>query len=153
LLEKEMKEIERKFLVKDSSIIMNCVFDEIKQTYLFNELNKSLRIRLKNESAFLTIKGNQEGISRDEFEYEIPKIDAIEMIERFNLKVISKRRYYLIAQNLTWEIDVFEEKLKGLVVAEIELPFEHFEFEVPDWIGEEVTFDPSYLNAELFKKL
>ncbi len=148
-----MKEIERKFLVKDSSIIMNCVFDEIKQTYLFNELNKSLRIRLKNESAFLTIKGNQEGISRDEFEYEIPKIDAIEMIERFNLKVISKRRYYLIAQNLTWEIDVFEEKLKGLVVAEIELPFEHFEFEVPDWIGEEVTFDPSYLNAELFKKL
>jgi CYTH domain-containing protein len=153
LLEKEMKEIERKFLVKDSSIIMNCVFDEIKQTYLFNELNKSLRIRLKNESAFLTIKGNQEWISRDEFEYEIPKIDAIEMIERFNLKVISKRRYYLIAQNLTWEIDVFEEKLKGLVVAEIELPFEHFEFEVPDWIGEEVTFDPSYLNAELFKKL
>lgn len=148
-----MKEIERKFLVEDSSILTVCSFDEIKQTYLFNELNKSLRIRLKNENAFLTIKGNQVGITRDEFEYQIPKEDAIEMIERFNLKVLSKKRYYLKEHGLTWEIDVFEGKLEGLIVAEIELPQENFDFQIPKWVGEEVTSDPSYLNAELFKKL
>lgn len=148
-----MKEIERKFLVEDSSILTVCSFDEIKQTYLFNELNKSLRIRLKNENAFLTIKGNQVGITRDEFEYQIPKEDAIEMIERFNLKVLSKKRYYLKEHGLTWEIDVFEGKLEGLIVAEIELSHENFDFQIPNWVGEEVTSDPNYLNVELFKKL
>jgi adenylate cyclase len=148
-----MKEIERKFLVNDSSILSDYPFDEIKQTYLFNELDKSLRIRLKNDRAFLTIKGNQVGFTRDEFEYPIPKEDAVEMIERFNLKVLTKRRYYIELQNFTWEIDVFEGKLKGLIVAEIELSSESIEFEIPSWIGEEVTEDPNYLNAELFKKL
>jgi adenylate cyclase len=148
-----MKEIERKFLVRHETILSECSFDEIKQTYLFNERNKSLRIRLKNDQAFLTIKGNQLGITRDEFEYEIPKLDAIDIIERFNLKVLSKKRYYLKQENLTWEIDVFEGKLKGLIIAEIELPSEKFNIEIPSWVGEEVTCDSSYLNAELFKKL
>ncbi len=148
-----MKEIERKFLVTDFSAIKDCPFAEIKQTYLFNEYDKSLRIRLKNKQAFITIKGNQVGITRDEFEYQIPKKDALEIIQRFNLKVLSKKRYYFNIDNFTWEIDVFEGKLNGLIVAEIELPFETFEFEIPDWIGEEVTYDSSYLNAELFKKL
>jgi adenylate cyclase len=148
-----MKEIERKFLVNDLDVINDCRFDLIQQTYLFNEANKSLRIRVKNEFAFLTIKGNQVGITRDEFEYEIPKNEAIEMIEQFHLKVLLKRRYYKQVDDLTWEIDVFEGKLTGLIMAEIEIPTEDFLFEVPTWIGEEVTHNSEFLNAELFKKL
>ena len=148
-----MKEIERKFLVNDLSIIDNCFFDEIRQSYLFNEIDKSLRIRIKNEKAFLTIKGGQNGISRDEFEFEISLIDAKEMIRLFDLKELVKKRYYKSDDVLTWEIDVFQGELSGLVVAEIELPTENFNFEIPDWLGKEVTFDRTYLNAELFKKL
>jgi adenylate cyclase len=148
-----MKEIERKFLVKDCSVIQACSFDVIKQSYLFNETNKSLRVRIKNDNAFLTIKGNLVGISRDEYEYQIPIGEALEIIDKFNLKVLSKKRYYLKVAELTWEIDVFEGALSGLVVAEIELPSEHYEFKLPTWVGEEVTFDKSYLNAELIKKL
>ncbi|MFM7681260.1 MAG: CYTH domain-containing protein [Bacteroidota bacterium] len=144
-----MKEIERKFLVKDFSVIKGCKFDQIQQSYLFNEYNKSLRIRIKNDYAFITIKGNQIGMTRDEFEYQIPKEEALEIIARFELKVLSKKRYYLNS----WEIDVFEGSLNGLIVAEIEIPSENHVFEIPGWIGEEVTHDPSYLNAELFKKL
>ena len=148
-----MKEIERKFLVNDLSVINDCSFDEIRQSYLFNEVEKSLRIRIKNEKAFLTIKGKQKGISRDEFEYEIPKSEAEEMIRVFQLKELSKKRYYKTQGDFTWEIDVFQGKLSGLVVAEVELPTEATVFEIPAWLGEEVTFDKSYLNAELIKRL
>ena len=148
-----MKEIERKFLVIDQSFFQNFRFDEIQQSYLFNEASKSLRIRIKNNDAFLTIKGNQVGMTRDEFEYQIPKEDALEIIGRFNLKVLTKKRYYLNLDNLTWEIDVFEGKLKGLIIAEIELPSEEVKINKPNWIGEEVTSESRYLNAELFKKL
>lgn len=148
-----MKEIERKFLVNDLSVIENCVFDDIKQAYLFNENQKSLRIRIKNEKAFLTIKGQISGFSRNEFEYEVPKEEAVEMIEEFQLKVLEKRRYYFSANPFIWEIDVFLGGLAGIVVAEIELPSEETKFELPSWIGEEVTFDKKYLNAELIKRL
>ncbi len=148
-----MKEIERKFLVRDVSVLKECKFDQIQQSYLFNESSKSLRIRIKNDAAFLTIKGNQIGITRYEFEYKIPKEEAFEIIERFDLKVLSKKRYYFNYGNLTWEIDVFEGKLNGLIVAEIEIPTANYQFEVPSWVGEEVTYDSKYLNAELFKKL
>jgi CYTH domain-containing protein len=148
-----MKEIERKFLVKDCSVFQACSFDVIKQSYLFNETSKSLRVRIKNDVAFLTIKGNLVGISRDEYEYQIPIGEALEIIDKFKLKVLSKKRYYLKVAELTWEIDVFEGALSGLVVAEIELPSEHYEFKLPNWVGEEVTFDKSYFNAELIKKL
>ena len=148
-----MKEIERKFLVRDESVFQNCRFDQIQQSYLFNEHNRSLRIRIKNNLAFMTIKGNQIGMTRDEFEYQIPIDDARQIIERFDLKLLSKKRYYLNVGNLTWEIDVFDGKLSGLIVAEIEIPTENFDFDIPDWVGEEVTFDSRYLNAELFKKL
>jgi adenylate cyclase len=139
--------------VNDLTVINDCSFDEIRQSYLFNEDEKSLRIRIKNDIAFLTIKGQQQGISRDEFEYEIPKSEAEDLIRVFQLKELSKKRYYKIQGELTWEIDVFQEKLNGLVVAEIELPAETTVFEVPNWIGEEVTYDKSYLNAELIKQL
>lgn len=148
-----MKEIERKFLVKDKSVFQNCRFDQIQQSYLFNEQNKSLRIRIKNNSAYITIKGNQIGMTRDEFEYQIPKEEAMQIIELFKLKVLSKKRYYLNFGSLTWEIDVFDDKLCGLIIAEIEIPSEKFDFEIPDWVGEEVTFDSKYLNAELIKQL
>jgi CYTH domain-containing protein len=148
-----MKEIERKFLVKDFSVIQDCLFDIIQQSYLFNETTKSLRIRIKNDRAFLTIKGNLVGITRDEFEYQIPKQEAIEIIEKFGLKILSKKRYYKEIDGLKWEIDVFEGSLSGLFIAEIELPDENFNFKLPHWIGKEVTFDKNYFNAELIKKL
>lgn len=150
-----MKEIERKFLVDVSRLdwIKEFPSKAIKQAYIQNEIERSVRVRTKGDKAFLTIKSGKNALNRDEFEYEIPVSDALEMFERLELKVLSKIRYLVPFENHTWEVDVFEGKLKGLVVAEIELSSEDELFEKPDWILNEVTEDTSYLNANLIKQL
>lgn len=150
-----MKEIERKFLVDTSRLdwIQKFPSKAIKQAYIQNEIERSVRVRTKGDKAFLTIKSGKNALNRDEFEYEIPVSDALEMFERLELKVLSKIRYLVPFENHTWEVDVFEGKLEGLVVAEIELYLEDELFEKPDWILNEVTEDSSYLNANLIKQL
>jgi len=148
-----MKEIERKFLVNKSELgfIQSLKGNVIEQAYIQKEKDRTIRIRIKGELAFLTIKIGEKTLNRDEFEYPIPLKDAQNMIELLNLKSLSKTRYELLFGNHLWEIDVFEGKLKGLILAEIELSSEGELFDKPAWLGKEVSDDPAYLNAKLIE--
>ncbi len=150
-----MKEIERKYLIEreDLSFLQLIEGEKIKQAYIQNENSRTVRVRTKGEKAFLTVKIGNESLNRDEFEYQIPVQDAISMMEIMNLKVLSKIRYEIKFENNLWEVDVFEGKLDGLIIAEIELESEDESFNKPVWLGREVTYDPSYLNAKLIEKL
>lgn len=150
-----MKEIERKFLVDKSQLgfIQSHKGYAIEQAYIQNEKDRTIRVRIKGELAFLTLKIGVETLSRDEFEYQIPLKDAQKMIELLNLKSLSKTRYEISYGNHLWEIDIFEGKLKGLILAEIELKSEHEDFDIPAWLGKEVTDNPAYLNARLIESI
>ena len=150
-----MKEIERKYLIKreDLSFLQLIEGEKIKQAYIQNENSRTVRVRTKGEKAFLTVKIGNESLSRDEFEYQIPVQDALSMMEILQLKVLSKTRYEINFENHLWEVDVFEGKLDGLIIAEIELKAEDESFITPPWVGTEVTNDSSYLNARLIEKL
>ncbi len=150
-----MIEIERKFLVKDTihEVIALIRPHQIIQAYLVNEKSKSVRVRIMDEKAFLTIKSDMIGITRKEYEYEIPVIEALSLIKSFGLKSLKKKRYKLEFRSKIWEIDVFEGALQGLILAEIELDSEDEKFDVPEWVDEEVTFKPEFLNARLINRL
>jgi adenylate cyclase len=149
-----MLEIERKYLLETmdwkKEIIQSIT--NIKQAYLFEDHEKSVRIRVRSEKAFLTIKMGK-GVTRNEFEYSIPVSEAEEMIEKSSLRCLEKERFVIEYQGAVWEIDVFKGKYEGLVLAEIELNDENQDIQLPAWIGEEVTNDPAYLNVNLFKNL
>lgn len=149
-----MKEIERKFLIKENLLLpdlLNLECSSIDQGYLVSG-EVSVRIRLLNPynyKAFLTIKGPGT-ICRSEFEYEIPYSDGKELFKLCQTSIY-KTRYKLDIGNHTWEIDKFEKSHAGLWLAEIELDFENEEFELPIWIDKEVTEDKRYSNAALAK--
>lgn len=149
-----MKEIERKYLVNISKWNEQSKQDPIKiiQGYLIKNENIAVRVRLKNDKAFLTIKGNVQGIVRDEFEYSIPSEEAKEMLKKFTERHIEKLRYEIQIGKHLWEIDEFKGKLEGLVLAEVELNSEDEEFEKPEWIAEDVSTNPDYFNAVLIEK-
>ncbi len=141
-------EIERKFLVKEGwqptgeSV-------SIKQGYLPGTGPMLVRIRLEDQRALLTLKGRTEGVTRSEYEYEIPVQDAQELLLRCRKKVVEKTRYFVIHGDYTWEVDVFAGANKGLVVAELELSDENEDFDRPDWLGAEVSSDARYYNSNL----
>ena len=146
-------EIERKFLVKNEgwrgSIISSSV---LKQGYLANQNNASVRVRIAHGKAHLNIKSKTLGIRRSEYEYQIPVEDAEEMLQHLaEQPVISKTRYLVQYAEHVWELDVFDGENSGLVVAEIELKSEQETFALPDWAGEEVSGDPKYYNINLVK--
>lgn len=145
------KEIERKFLVDKQKWAQFSKPEgrHYRQAYLINEIEKTVRVRLTPDSAFLTIKSATDYISRTEFEYEIPVSDAKEILSRFCKNEISKNRYKPVIGGKSWDVDEFLGDNEGLIVAEIELEFESQEFEIPDWIGEEVSGDKRYYNAYL----
>ncbi len=146
------KEIERKFLVNNEDIQEVLNISESKycaQTYLSKDEYKIVRVRILDEKGFLTIKSKVTGISRDEFEYEIPFEEAQQMIRLFGKSVIEKTRYLYPIGEHTWEIDVFDGQNKGLIVAEIELDSENEVFKKPAWLTKEVTGDPKYYNSNL----
>lgn len=152
-------EIERKFLVKSdgwraaaedpSGVVM-------RQGYIAAAAGRTVRIRVAGARAFLTIKGpaDPSGVWRDEYEYEIPRRDAEEMLARLcEPPLIEKTRYRVQAvsrdSTLVWEVDVFAGENAGLVVAEVELSAADQAFEMPAWVGEEVTADARYRNSAL----
>jgi len=144
-------EIERKFLVdfeKWSKIEKNQGII-IKQGYIVVDSDKTIRIRTKNDYAFITIKGKSVNSTRLEYEYEIPLKEANEILSLFSLGGISKTRYEVFNKDKLWEIDVFHDENDGLIIAEIELSHESEEFELPDWITDEVTKDQRYYNSYL----
>ena len=150
-----VKEIERKFLVDhlawSKQVKTTCV--HISQAYLQNSKEQTIRLRLQDDKAYLTIKGPTSGLTRNEYEYEIPFQEAEQMIFDFKLKVLKKKRYLIDCASKTWEVDVFEDELNGLIIAEIELESEKEAFDKPAWIREEVSYDPSYFNANLINRL
>lgn len=151
-----MLEIERKFLVDTSKWSPKGSGDRIIQGYLSTDKERVVRVRVRNDKAFLTVKGGQKGISRPEFEYAIPVADAMAMLELCEAFPVEKTRYLEPFEGMLWEIDVFEGANQGLVMAEVELSSENQEIIPPEWAGEEVSSDYRYFNAWLtnhpFKK-
>jgi CYTH domain-containing protein len=143
------KEIERKFLVTGNAWKMGDG-ELFRQGYLSIDKHRTVRVRRAGDAAQLTVKGITEGATRSEYEYPIPVDDADRMLEALCLHpLIEKRRYRVDYRGMTWEIDCFYGANEGLVVAEIELESPRQRFDKPDWIGDEVTSDPRYYNANL----
>lgn len=145
-------EIERKYLVELEKLGTLENGTRIKQGYLSTNKDAVVRVRVKNDKAYLTIKGSNIGVTRLEFEYEIPLDEANEMLDKLCQKpVIDKTRYLIDYENHTWELDVFYGDNEGLVVVEVELSSEDETIILPSWVKEEVTSDARYYNSNLMK--
>jgi len=144
-------EIERKFLVdKDKWLEVRPTNGiQVLQGYLLKSPEKTVRVRVKGNQGFITIKGKTENISRLEYEYEIPKNEAEELLNNFCLNVIMKTRYELIFDGFVWEVDEFITPNLGLILAEIELSDEKEVFKRPSWVGEDVSNQSKYYNSNM----
>ena len=149
-----MQEIERKFTVdlQKWESVVKPLPKQIVQSYLSTNPDCTVRVRIKGSKGFLTIKGKTIGISRSEFEYEIPLNDAKQMIASFAEKTLSKLRYEIKVGKHIWEIDVFQGKIEGLIIAEIELKSENETFTKPYWVIDDVSDNIEYYNSRLIEK-
>ena len=146
------KEVERKFLVKGDAWRTLAKGTTYRQGYLNSAKERTVRVRTTEDKAYLTIMGITVGATRAEYEYEIPYDEGKAMLDSLAEKpLIEKRRYKIPAGDLTWEIDEFLGDNTGLIVAEVELKSEDQAFTRPVWLGDEVTSDPRYYNANLIK--
>jgi CYTH domain-containing protein len=148
-------EIERKFLVKKESWrALTGPGQEMQQGYILNASAASVRVRVAGEDAWLTVKGRAIGATRREYEYPIPVTDAREMLQSFcaAAELVTKTRFRVPWAGHTWEVDVFAGENHGLVVAELELESEDQVFEIPPWVGADITHDHRYLNASLSQR-
>lgn len=147
-----MIEIERKFLVKNNSFKKeaesHCI---IRQAFISNHPERTVRIRQYGEVGYITIKGksSKDGTSRMEWEKEIPIIEAQELFKLCMPTEIYKKRYLVPNQNFTFEVDEFFGKNEGLILAEIELSSPNQNFPKPEWLGKEVTGDVRFYNSQL----
>lgn len=146
-------EIERKFLVKGDFKPFVSKETRIVQGYLSSVPERTVRVRIKGEKGFLTVKGigNDSGASRFEWEKEIPLSETEDLLKICEPGVIDKVRFLVKAGPHTFEVDQFHGENEGLTVAEIELSSESERFEQPSWLGEEVTGDTKYYNSMLMK--
>jgi CYTH domain-containing protein len=145
------KEIERKYLVNREkwNAIDKGERKAYQQGYILTDAEKTIRVRLSENDAFITIKGLLSGASRDEYEYKIPKKDAQELLDKFCQDIVSKVRHRVLYEGKLWEIDEFSGDNEGLILAEIELSDEEEKFDLPEWIDKEVTDDKRYYNSNL----
>ena len=144
------KEIERTFLVDDDSFKdMAVITVHILQGYLNRDPERTVRVRILNDSAFLTVKGKTKGFERDEFEYEVPLEDGLQMMNLCEGRKINKTRYIVPFEGFTWEVDEYHGDLEGLVVTEVEMDNPKAEITLPPFAGREVTGDPKYYNSQL----
>ncbi len=145
-------EIERKFLVRAQKWSELGPGKAIRQGYLSTVKERTVRVRTVGDKGALTIKGVNVGISRPEYEYEIPFQDATELLDSLCEKpLIEKTRYRIPFAGNTWEVDEFAGVNKGLTTAEVELKSADQQVQLPDWIDREVSDDPRYFNANLIK--
>ncbi len=147
------QEIERKFLVKGDFKSLSVKQTRITQGYLSSVPERTVRVRIKGDKGFITIKGigNESGASRYEWEKEIPVNEVNELLKICEPGVIDKTRFLVEAGEHTYEVDEFYADNEGLVVAEVELSSEDEKYEKPPWLGEEVTGDVKYFNSMLMK--
>lgn len=147
-----MQEIERKFLLKNDTF-KNEAYDSfsIKQAYLNSHKERTTRIRITGEEAFITVKGksSKSGLSRFEWEKNISVAEAEELLQLCEPGKIEKRRFLIKVDQHTFEVDEFYEENEGLSIAEVELASETEQVTLPDWLGEEVTGDKKYYNSYL----
>ncbi len=152
-----MKEIERKFLINKAKLPDLPQGSKMVQGYL--SFKPTVRVRTEEgpvdqRKAYITIKG--EGlVGRDEFEYAIPSEEAAQLLKLAQASLVCKTRYRMPLKEhseLKWELDIFEGDNAGLIVVELEIPDENFEFPRPEWLGEEVTEDTAYKNSALAKR-
>lgn len=150
-----MIEIERKFLVKsDSYKSLASSKTRIVQGFLNTDANRTVRIRIKGDLGFITVKGksNTSGTSRFEWEKEISVEEADALLKLCEKGILEKCRYEIPAENHVYEVDEFYGDNEGLTVAEIELNSENEAFQKPKWLGKEVTGKVKYYNSQLSKK-
>lgn len=150
-----MIEIERKFLVNSMSFKTEAFKQtRIIQGYLNSNKQRAVRVRLKGDQGFLTIKGesSKNGLSRFEWEKEVPKTEAESLLKLCELGVIDKIRYEIKVGKHIFEVDEFFEENAGLVIAEVELESENETFEKPKWLGQEVSGQNKYYNSQLSKQ-
>ena len=148
-----MQEIERKFLVKGEYKSLAYSKTHIEQGYFATEPGRTVRVRIRDDKGYLTIKGpsRKDGFARYEFEVEIPLEDAHEMMELCMPGRVNKDRYLIKSGKHTIEVDEFFGDNEGLVMAEIELGSPEEAFERPAWLGREVTGDRRFYNSHLLK--
>ncbi len=144
-------EIERKFLVLNHNWKETSPFSIFKQGYLNSTPARTIRIRIDGINAFITIKSKNTGIQRQEFEYPIPLADAEQLLLLCETAPLEKKRYRVRCDSHLWEVDEFLGANNGLIVAEIELQAINEKFNIPEWIGQEVSDDPRYYNSYLSK--
>ncbi len=148
------QEIERKFLVISDDFKKTALKKmRIKQGFLSSVPERTVRIRIKEDNAYITIKGlsNKSGTTRYEWEKEISVEDAEDLIQLCEPGIINKSRYLIKSGEHTFEVDEFYDENEGLTIAEIELNDENEDFKKPDWLGKEVTGDIRYYNSQLSK--
>ena len=146
-------EIERKFLVDNEFKKLSTAETRIVQGYLSSVPERTVRIRIKGDKGYITIKGigNESGATRYEWEDEISVVDATELLSICEPGVIDKTRFLVTHGEHTFEVDEFYGENEGLIVAEVELDSEEEEFDRPDWLGAEVTGEAKYYNSMLMK--
>ena len=149
-----MLEIERKYLVKSLDFIQEAkTVKRIIQGFLNTHPERTVRIRISGEAAFITVKGisNATGTTRMEWEQNIDVNDAHQLLKICEPGIIDKTRYEIIHRGFVFEVDVFHGENEGLIIAEIELSGEDETFVKPDWLGDEVTGATKYYNSKLIK--
>ena len=143
-------EIERKFKVANAgwrdSVTRST---SLRQGYLSTKPEATVRVRLENGVGTLTIKSKTRGISRSEFEYDIPSSEVTQLLQLCEGPLIEKIRHLVIIGEHTWEIDEFSGDNQGLIITEIELSSEDESFKKPAWLGKEVSHDARYYNSSL----
>lgn len=143
-------EIEHKYLVKDNTYkTLASESLDIKQGYLSRIPERVVRVRTVGKKGFLTVKGINTNDVREEFEYAVPYEEAIKMLNLCEPGILDKTRYLVKDGKLTWEIDEYHGTLEGLVVAEIEIPYSGYKYDLPSFIGKNVTGNPKYYNSNL----
>ncbi|AKS40414.1 CYTH domain-containing protein [Wenzhouxiangella marina] len=145
-------EIEHKFLVRDASWKAGARGTRLIQAYLSTDPDRTVRVRVAGDEAWLTIKGRADGPARSEFEYPIPLADAQGLLALCHHPWIDKTRYLVPFGDHVWEVDEFHGENEGLIVAEVELSELGESFERPPWLGADVTDDPRYSNSGLVRK-
>ena len=151
----KMKRINKSNLSKCSywkQLVNTLYLHRLVQGFISKSEEVVVRVRIKGTKGFLTIKGKTVGITRKEFEYEIPLEDAQDLIKEFTDKHIRKYRYEIRVNDHTWEVDVFEGNLKGLILAELEVNSRDEIFVKPSWATQDVSTDPNYYNAVLIDR-
>lgn len=146
-------EIEKKYLVKKEIWQRSAkgTGSLYRQGYLLTDPDKTMRVRIANQKGYLTIKGKQVGPTRLEYEYEIPEKDARELLGKFTGSEIIKIRYKVTYSGKVWEVDEFEGDNSGLIIAEIELKHDTEPYDLPPWVGAEITSEMKYTNSSLSK--